>query len=349
MKKLVSMVLSLAMLFSLGVPAYAADEQGNDRIRRSDIENLFETKASDATVNSVSTDDEEAVFLNTIDEIQKLYFKQEAAIEAGESTEMIDAEIARLENSINQLPHAVHLTAENVPTTRGIKPTLPSSNSYVNVYAYDKVGTYNGTQYDVFEIYCSSKKAGGFANPIGYEGDVTLVTDSKWDQNEYMQKEIYAVAKFVAGSIYAAFGIADFLVLSQMPDFFDDGSTQKVTAEYRLGQTFLFAYAAEKGVNWYDHVLTTEQLSHSDTIIAASTNNGITEHQSKSNNRVVRATYYPTSSTSKTAANQAAKIYATMGVREAYYVGSVSYYVDNVKKATINTNSYGELYAIPGL
>lgn len=34
---------------------------------------------------------------------------------------------------------------------------------------------------------------------------------------------------------------------------------------------------------------------------------------------------YPTSSTSKTAANQAAKIFANMGTRETYYV-------DNVKK-----------------
>lgn len=96
---------------------------------------------------------------------------------------------------------------------------------------------------------------------------------------------------------------------------------------------------------------TNERLSFSDTVIAEYTYRGITDHQSKSTNRLKYASYYPTASesTSKTAANYAAKIYATTFNREAYYVGSITYYCNNVKKGTINTNSFGELYAIPGL
>ena len=349
MKKLISTFLALAMILSLSSTAFAVETADTtDRISRADIESLFASKP--AALSSEGEEEQEALFLDTINRLQELHFQQEIANNNGESTTEIDNEISELEQIIDQLPHAIRLT-EDMPVTRGIKPTLPSSNSYVDVYGYDKTATYGGKSYDVFEIYCASKRAGGFANPLGYEGTITLATDSKCEQNKYMQQEVYATAKFIAGSIYPAFSVADFLVLSKMPDFFADGSSQKLTAQYRLGQTFLFVYVADKGVNWYDHMLTTERLSFSDTVIAEYTYRGITDHQSKSTNRLKYASYYPTASesTSKAAANYAAKIYATTFNREAYYVGSITYYCNNVKKGTINTNSFGELYAIPGL
>ena len=82
---------------------------------------------------------------------------------------------------------------------------------------------------------------------------------------------------------------------------------------------------------------TNERLFFSDTVIAEYTYRGITDHQSKSTNRLKYASYYPTASesTSKTAANYAAKIYATTFNREAYYVGSITYYCNNVKRVPL--------------
>ena len=50
------------------------------------------------------------------------------------------------------MSHAIRLTEENTTPTTIIKPTLPFSISYINVYAHDKTGAYNGKSYDIFEI-----------------------------------------------------------------------------------------------------------------------------------------------------------------------------------------------------
>lgn len=349
MKKFLSIVLSLAMVFSLSATAFAAENTDTsdttDKISRSEIESLFSSKPE--TRSTLSLEDEQTLFLETIDQIQQLYFEQEAAINNGESTSDIDAEIAELESLVNQLPHAVHLT-DDTPMTRGVKPTLPASNTYTSVYAYDKTGTYGGKTYDVFEIYCASKRFGGLGNNLGYKGELVLLSDSKYDKNAYMQKEIEAVGKFIAGTVYTPFAVADFLILSQLPSFFDDGASQRLTASYTVGQTFVYSYVADKGINWFEHTQTTEQASHSDTVIAASIKNGITQQRSKSNNVVYRGSYYPTSSTATNSANNAAKLYATSNT-QYYFVGPISYYVNGVKKATINTNSFNSLWSIPGL
>lgn len=50
------------------------------------------------------------------------------------------------------MSHAIRLTEENTTPTTRIKPILPSSISYINVYAHDETGACNGKFYDVFEI-----------------------------------------------------------------------------------------------------------------------------------------------------------------------------------------------------
>lgn len=167
------------------------------------------------------------------------------------------------------------------------------------------------------EFYAVSKKWGGFANPLAYTGSLTLLSDNSYTNNQFLQT-VEALSKFALVQSILNLQLLIFFILSQHPGFFDRGTTQSLVVDYIAQQTFVFSYVSERNSNGYDLVQTTEQLSLAETFTASSGN--------------------------------AAKIYATYGSsQQAYYVGSVTYYVGSAKKGSINTNVYREPASIPGL
>lgn len=199
-------------------------------------------------------------------------------------------------------------------------------------------------KFDVFEIYAAGLKYGGLGNPLGYQKEaVTLLTDSAWD-NSTFAKDFYTDAKFVIGAFSIPFAVVDYLALSKMPDFFDTGSTQQLLLGYNALQTYCFQYVAEKGINWYDLMLTTEQVDFSETLTAISTGGpGKTRRSSKDReNMMIESSHYAD-------ANYAAQLLATNALRKEYHTGNIKYYVNGTMKHRVNFNSFSELYSIPGL
>jgi hypothetical protein len=147
---------------------------------------------------------------------------------------------------------------------------------------------------------------------------------------------VYADAKFTLGLLSTKFSAADYFGLSRMPNFFDDGSTQQLLLGYNALQACCFQYVAERGGDWYEHMLTTDQVDYSETLTAISIpSTGTTQRTSKDRHVV---TYYAN-------ANQAAKLFATGSTRSVYNVQYLKYYVDGSRK---KINTFSELYSIPG-
>lgn len=341
MKKMLSIILCFAMLLSLSTTAFASENNQINRINRDNIEALFTKNSISTNYVSSSSQNEEIVFQEILDKLQSLWFEQQRLSENGENTSKIDKEIVELENRIEQLSCVTKLSNEDIQALIIGKPIVPSSTNYINCYGVTSTASYGGKSYDIFNIYAVSRKYGGFANPLAYDGELTLLTDNSYTNNQFLQT-VEAISKFALGLKYAAFSVADFLVLSQHPSFFDRGTTQSLTVEYTAQQTFVFTYVADKGVDWYDLMQASEQLGISETFIATSTKNGIPDQKSESYNHTMRAINYASGS-------NAAKLYANSSMRQTYYVGSITYYVGGKKTGTINTNVYSELGTIPGL
>lgn len=109
-------------------------------------------------------------------------------------------------------------------------------------------------------------------------------------------------------------------------------------------KTIAAKYVAEQGVNWYEHTLTTEQVDFSETLTAISTPRaGETRRKSEDReNMMIVSSYYAN-------ADYAAQLLATNSFRKEYHTGSIKYYANGSVKHTVNFNSFGELYSIPGL
>ena len=330
------------MIFTFNFSAFAANSESryNERISRSDIETIFSSKP--AAASALSSQDEELLFQKILDELQPLWREQQNLNENGQSSTIVDARISELEEQINQLNYVTKLSEDQIQALTIGRPLVPTSNNYVNCYGVITSTSYGGKNYEVFHIYAVSKKWGGFANPLAYTGSLTLLTDNSYTNNQFLQT-VEALSKFALGANYLKFAIADFLILSQHPGFFDRGTTQSLVVDYIAQQTFVFSYVSEKNSNWYDLVQTTERLGLAETFIASSTSHGVPDKASKNYNHVMQSLNYASS-------GNAAKIYATYGSSlQAYYVGSVTYYVGSAKKGSINTNVYREPASIPGL
>jgi len=288
-----------------------------------------------------AAEEEKARFEEILPELQALYREQQILNENGEFTSEVDRKISDLEIEIDRMTNVVQLSNNQIATLSS-KPVVPSGNNYINVYGVTTTGSYNGKTYDVFHIYAASKKWDGFANPLAYSNsNLVLLTDNAYANNEFLQT-LEAVAKFYLGSKYLKFAIADFVLLSKYPSFFDRGTTQELAVNYTAQQTFVYSYVAEKGIDWYNHTQTTEQLGLAEVFTATSTKAGIPTKATSTKNNVLKSLNYANS-------NNAAKMLAQGVFKQTYYVGGFSYYIGSQKKATVNTNTYRELYSIPGL
>ncbi|WP_042473360.1 hypothetical protein [Bacillus ndiopicus] len=340
MKKFLSIILSFSMVLSISTVAFATGADNTNKIEREAIENLFANKPAIASVDTLTGEDEKALFEETLTQLQTLYREQQQLSEKGEDTTTIENNIADLESEIDHMNHVVRLS-DNQIATLGIKPTVPSGNNYINVYGVNAISSYNGKVYDVFHIYAVSKNWGGFANPLAYNNTLVLMTDNAYTSNTFLQS-VEAIAKFTLGAKYLKFAISDFLVLSKHPSFFDKGTTQELKVDYIAQQTFVFTYVADRGIIWFDQVQTTEQLGLAETFTASSTKNGVPDKVSINRNNTLKSLNYASTP-------NAVQLYATGSYKQTYYVGGISYYIGTAKKGSFNTNSYSELYSIPGI
>lgn len=353
MKRITCILMALVMSISVAVPAFAAGPESNTvkGISRATVESIFSAEDNGIAQASVSSDtemteianQERETFLQILPQIQQLRMAQQKASEQGKDTAELERQIEDLKAVISNMNSVVLLTDQQMQTL-GIKPTVPGGSQYVECWGVDTTGRYGGKTYDVFEIYAAGLKYGGLGNPLGYQKEaVTLLTDSAWD-NSTFAKDFYTDAKFVIGAFSIPFAVVDYLALSKMPDFFDTGSTQQLLLGYNALQTYCFQYVAEKGINWYDLMLTTEQVDFSETLTAISTGGpGKTRRSSKDReNMMIESSHYAD-------ANYAAQLLATNALRKEYHTGNIKYYVNGTMKHRVNFNSFSELYSIPGL
>jgi len=352
LKKIISIVLLVSMVISFNTVSFAGEVEGSNKnkIKKAKIEKLYLGKAQNKNITESKKEKNE--FFDILDQLQALELSKNSAELDVKEREKIEKEIEKLEKKIEKMDSVIPLNNEEVKdligkeseeemmTTMGLKPSVPSGSTYVGFYGLTSYVSYGGDDYEVFEIVAYSKKTGGFGNPMGYTGTKTLLTDNAYSENQFLQT-IETAGKFAASYYSLAFAVTDVIALSQMPSFFDTGSTQELTVDYDAQQIFVFAYVADSGVDWYEHSQTSERLRVASTYIASYTGSGVTEHKSGSMNHTVDSDYYSD-------VNNAAKVYHDNLYPKVYYVGDYYYYHNGVKKATINTNSYSQLGSVPG-
>ncbi|MCD8099857.1 MAG: hypothetical protein LUE06_04660 [Oscillospiraceae bacterium] len=344
MKRIIAILLLVTTMLGLtSISAFGDDSNSAvmSQISRDTIDELYENKSAFLSDDTLTSQEEEMLLQEIINQIQTLLVEENKLKLKGVDTSAITEEIANLESRIDQMTYVVCLNDSQLATLMS-KPSVPAGSSYVGVYGVSTTGKYNGITYDVFNIYAYAKKLDGTANPLAYSNDaLVLMTDNTYTSNTFLQT-VEATAKFILGLKYTKFSVADFVLLSKFPSFFDTGATQKLTVDYVAQQTFVFSYVSEKGLDSYTHIQTTEQLGLVETFIATSTKNGVPTRVSQDYENTLQSQYYAN-------ANNAAQLYATGKNTTSYYVGSFTYYVGGVKKATVSTVSYPELYSIPGL
>lgn len=345
MKKLLAAILSMTMILSMSVTAFATNPtpDSNSGFSRTTVENLFANQPSTLTSqNTMTPEEEKELFLEVYPQIQSLRIQQQMAEERGEDTVGIEQQISDLEIILDGLSSFVKLNNEQMQTL-GMKPSVPSGSRYVECWSHTTTGRYNGTTYDVFEIYAGGTRYGGFANNLGYQEEgIVLFSDANQTASSFAS-EVYGLWKFALGCFSVKFAAADYFVLSKFPDFFEASSTQQLLLGYNALQTYCFSYVAERNSDWYDHTLTTDSVNFCETLTAVSVAGaGDAVRTSKDREDTIETTHYADS-------NEAAKNFANYSHRGIEYVQYIKYKVNGSVAETVNFNCFSELYSIPGL
>lgn len=362
-RRILSLVLAFAMCMGLCVTVSAVEdcEVGN-RISRTKIEELYQANMKTRTTISSEpltmiemTDDMRDTFFATIDRISELKAEKAWASEnpvyassAARSNDVIDEEIARLYDVIDNLP-VVEMDYAGVVELMGLQPSVPSDTNYVHFYGLTSYVTVAGTRYEVFEIVAYSDLASSARNrPMyAFNDALQLLGSNTYSQNQFCKTIKYIIDNTVA--TLADTQITGASILYSLVDpiaFFSPSSSQSLEMKYKANSYYVYAYVSEAGVGWYDFMQTTERMKLDATVTAYSPDYTVSEAETDG---VVRKVSYMEGEYWADVERPATR-YANGDIsREAFPLGAKKIYRDNVHKETIPLDWFGSLDTIPGI
>lgn len=353
MKKLFSFVLSLVMVFSITVPAFAVDKTAEvayrdeaNKISSEAVEKVLQKHASSTNMMDGSLEvqmDEEAV--------SSLFSERSFAVMSGDMDE-----VARIDQELENYGY-YDLTDEDMemlfPQTRGYgPPTKPGNTDYVTF----KINL--GTTSDGYE-YANIIAVSNYAPADGkYEADSLPLYNCK-ELNIYPTKSNYTSAflkkalQIVASeAIGAMTKTIPGILLSEftgivIENFFKTGQPFGASSYAATAQTMVFSYLADSP-NYYTHYVTAEQC---DTLVvyyfAYTSESGPDAAMARSKATFSSANF--TNPQNKAQSNIKNNIYA----RDEYYCGTIKLTYPTMegtnKTVTLTRQYYSELYSIPGI
>lgn len=363
MRRILSLIMAVAMVSLLNVPAIAVEESDMyNRIARTKIEELYRSNLGEKPANITQspstigmTADMRDTFFETIDRIselkaEKAWARENSAVASAMawSNSEIDQEIERLYTVIDSLP-VVEMDSNAVAELLGMKPVVPSDTAYVHFYGLTTYVTVSGTRYEVFEIVAYSDLAYSERNrPMyAYNDAVQLLGSDTYTQNQFCK-----TIKFIIDNTVAALAdtqITGASILYSLVDplsFFSPSSSQSLEMKYKANSYFCYAYVSEAGVGWYDFMQTTERMKIDATVTAY--NPDYTPAEAETDGVTRKVSYLEGEYWADV--RRPATRYANGDIsREEFPLGAKKIYRDNVHKETIPLNYYGSLDTIPGI
>lgn len=355
MKKLISFVLSLVMVFSIAVPAFAVDETAAayrdeaNQISREAVEKVLQKHASLANPTNMMDESQE----EQMDEeaISSLFSERSFAVMSGD----ID-EVERIDQELENYGY-YDLTDEDMemlfPQTRSYgPPTKPGNTKYVNF----KINS--GTTSGGYE-YVNITAVSNYAPADGkYEADSLPLYNCK-ELNIYPSKTNYTSAFLkkalqigASEAIGATTKTIPGILLSEfanivIEDFFKTGQSFGASSYAVTAQTMVFSYLADVP-DYYTHYVTAEQCNMLVIYYFAYTSD------SGPDGDMAKAKVTFSSANFTTPQNKAqTNIKNNYYMRDEYYCGSIKLTYPTMegtnKSVTLSRQYYSELYSIPGI
>lgn len=345
MKKFLSIILSLAMMFSMSATTFATDGPNNtNRISRTVLDKIrgntpVMTEAESAIAIELINEKADAQLLNATTEKTRsnsLEINQRAA------------RIASIESELEAMG-AIPLTIEDIYALNGLAyrpgaPDVPRDSNYVHFYG---LTTYIGN-HEVWSIVASSTGYDQSALPVPFytDGTVTLYNQKAHVEADFRK---YIDMATSAGSTLFEKAFKKLPVLNyigsawDIATFLNPTSTQKITIDYDGNQVYVYSYVAESSVGYFNFVMATERKQGTCVMISRQYMSGSSQVKNlTAGDYEARSKYYADYS-------HAVQLYKQGIFNYAYYVGDIQFKLDNSVVARINMPVYPSLWSIPGI
>lgn len=356
MKKLLSSILALTMVFSLSSTAFASDqasqpltEQNEMRISREVLDKVREnapamSEAQAQQATDLISQKASAEHLNTIEAAKQPYGAKSVSPEMAERTQEINDIEAELESM-----GAIPLTIEDVYALNGLAyrpgaPDVPDDTNYVNFYG---LTSYIGN-HEVWSIvaYSAGYDQSDISVPFYKDGQEVMFNTDSYVEGDFRQ---YIDLAANAGSTFAEEAFDSMPVLGYIGDawtlstFFNPTATQKITLDYDANQLYIYSYVAEESVGYFDFVMAVERIQGSCVLICRKYDaSGSRVESAPAGSYEVRGNHYADYS-------HAVDLYKSGVTNYAYYVGPIKFYYDGQELARISMPKYSSLWTIPGI
>lgn len=358
-------MLTFCILGSLSIPCYAkefesdnnsVEGKSNTKISRDEIEQIYEEQdkimpeESTTTARVANKMSDKEILLENIYRIQEL--EQQKEVANNNDVEEINEEIEGLYSEINSLESVVDLGTSqesNEVTTRAAKPNVPTSTRYLKSYGITSNTSYGGEKYQVYEVVVytldqDTDNAG--RNPLLYADTIDLLDDGSYSRSDFYQ-DITCVSSYIISLIDIPYALYSTIVPPKT--YFGTSCSQSLTYEYSATQIFVYAYVAERGVDSFEHMQTSERLAVTPKVIARANKYGaIYDDTENLGTQFLESDNYAD-------VNEPTKRYHKgYTTYKLYKVGDLKVYGKNEDgdkeyKGKINTDYYSTVWSIPGL
>lgn len=350
--KIISFMLVMAMVLSMGSVGFAnvskggnlIIEQNDNMISKEVIQDIYQsqgkTMASETNGKALTSNantDRDTLFEN-LEKIQELQL--EDTVNQSEIDRLFD-EIAELESVVE---YNLEVNDGKIVSLSGALPNIPSSTRYLKSYGFTTDTTYRGKSYEVHQIVVyttDSDPKNSRVNPLLYNDKIDLLAESGYSLSDF-QKTVTGVADYVGGLFSIPYALYSSVIPSS--SYFGSGKSQTLKYEHTTAQLLVYAYVADRGINWYEHKQTSERLSVASKIIALANSHGSIYDESKG---VGTSHFY---SDYYACVNNPTKLYHNNSVVYEYHrVDDIHIKYNDVYKGRIRTFTYPTVWHIPGL
>lgn len=352
MKKLLSIVLSLSMVFSLSTTAFASEQPEHNELQisrtaldkiRGNTPVMSEAMAQEAT--DLISQKAYAEHLNEIDAAQQPY----GVIES------VNPEIQRRTQEINAIEAeleamgAIPLTIEDIYALhdrayRPGAPDVPDDTKYVSFYGM----TANIGNYEVWNIvaYSPYYDQSEISVPF-YMREITTLFDAdtyvKGDFSKYIDMAANTGSTFFKKA-FDKMPLLDYIgTVWDISTYFNPTATQMITLDYDATQMYIYSYVAEKSVGYFDFIMAAERIQGSCILSCRQ------KDASGSHVKEVKAEEYEVKSAHYTDYDHAVDLYKKGTTHYAYYVGPIKFTYNGKQLAKISMPTYSEIWSIPGI
>lgn len=357
-KKVISLMLISCMLISLNATSFASEagrddgfveSNSNVKISRDQIQKIYKEqgkvipKRTIKMASSKNGKSDKEILLENINKIQEL--SQQKAINDNDQKAIVD-EIDRLYKEINSLESVVELKikedSDGIGVRGGPKPNVPTDTRYLKSYGITSYTSYGGKDYQVYEVvvYTDDIEHSN-KNPLLYLDSIDLLDDGNYTRSDFFE-DVVCTSSYVTSLIDIPYAL--FSTVVPPSSYFGSSTSQSLKYEYTASQIFVYAYVAEKNVDWFEHMQTSERLSVTSEITAKVNKYGTVYSDTENcGTQIIESKKYAD-------VNEPTKRYHNGYLNyEKYKVGDLKVYFDNDYKGKINTYYYSTVWSIPGL